>query len=77
MVSFRGQKKVWATPRSVSFTSLIPNFQRASPLLSYAESPPPPGVKHGVGAGADYSAPGRGLSFFKNAVLGLGSQLQP
>ena len=39
--------------------------------------PPPPGVKHGVGAGADYSAPGRGLSFFKNAVLGLGLQLQP
>ena len=33
MVSFRGQKKVWATPISVSFRGLI---------LSYADSPPPP-----------------------------------
>ena len=39
--------------------------------------PPPPRVKHEVGGGADYSAPGRGLSFFENAVLGLGLQLQP
>ena len=43
MVSFRGQKKAWATPRSVSFRGLIQNFQRASPPLSYAEFPPPPG----------------------------------
>ena len=43
MVSFRGQKKAWAPPRSVSFTGLIQNFRRASPPLSYAESPPPPG----------------------------------
>ena len=41
MVSFRGQKKAWATPRSVSFTGLIQNLRRASPPLSYAESPPP------------------------------------
>ena len=39
MVSFRGQKKAWAMPRSVSFTGLIQNFRRASPPLSYAESP--------------------------------------
>ena len=42
MVSFRGQKKAWATPRSVSFRGLIQNFRRAFPPLSYAESPPPP-----------------------------------
>ena len=42
MVSIRSQKKAWATPRSVSFTGLIQNFRRASPPLSYAESPPPP-----------------------------------
>ena len=41
MVSFRGQKKAWATPRSVSFRGLIQNFRRAFPPLSYAESPPP------------------------------------
>ena len=39
MVSFRGQKSL-ATPRSVSFRALIQNFQRASPPLSYTESPP-------------------------------------
>ena len=42
MVSFRGQKKAWATPRWVSFRGLIQNFRRASPPLSYAEFPPPP-----------------------------------
>ena len=41
MVSFRGQKKAWATLRSVSFLGLIQNFQRASPPLSCAESLPP------------------------------------
>ena len=40
MVSIRSQKKAWAMPRSVSFTGLIQNFRRASPPLSYAESPP-------------------------------------
>ena len=35
-----GVKKAWATPRSVSFRGLIQNFRRASPPLSYAESPP-------------------------------------
>ena len=40
MVSFRDQKKAWATPRSVSFRGLIQNFRRASPPFSYAESPP-------------------------------------
>ena len=40
MVSFQqGSKKAWATPRSVSFRGLIQNFRRASPPLSYAESP--------------------------------------
>ena len=43
MVSFRGQLKAWATPRSVSFRALIQNFRRASPPLSYAETPPPGG----------------------------------
>ena len=42
-VSFRGQKNAWATPRSVSFRGLIQNFPRASPPISYAESPPPGG----------------------------------
>ena len=43
MVSFRGKKKkAWATPRLVSFRGLIQNFSRASPPLSYAESPPGP-----------------------------------
>ena len=43
MISFRGQKKkARATPRSVSFKGLIQNFRRASPPLSYAESPPTP-----------------------------------
>ena len=42
MVSFRGQKKAWAPPRSVSFRGLIQNFRRTSPPLSYAESTPPP-----------------------------------
>ena len=37
VVSFRGQKKAWATPRSVSFRALIQNFPGASPPLSYAE----------------------------------------
>ena len=40
MVTFRGSKKAWATPRSVFFRGLIQNFGRASPPLSYAESPP-------------------------------------
>ena len=40
MVSFRGKKKAWVTPRSVSFRGLIQNFQRASPPLSYASPPP-------------------------------------
>ena len=44
MVSFRGQKKAWATPRSAYFRGLIQNFRRASPPLSYAEYPP--GLKH-------------------------------
>ena len=39
MVSFRDQKKTWATLRSVSFRGLIQNFWWASPPLSYAESP--------------------------------------
>ena len=41
MVSFGGQKKAWATPRSVSFRGFIENFRRASPPPSYAEFPPP------------------------------------
>ena len=40
MVSFRGQKKAWATSKLVSYRGLIQNFRRASPPLSYAESPP-------------------------------------
>ena len=44
MVSFRGHKKAWATPRSVYFRGFIQNFRRASPPLSYAEYPP--GLKH-------------------------------
>ena len=43
MVSFRGQKKGWATPRLISFRGLIQNFPRPSPPLSYW-SPPSPGV---------------------------------
>ena len=42
VVSFRGQKNAWATPRPVSFRGFIQNFRRASSPLSYAESPPPP-----------------------------------
>ena len=34
------QKIASATPRSVSFRGLIEKFRRASPPLSYAESPP-------------------------------------
>ena len=41
MVSFRGQEKASATPKSVPFRGLIQNFRRASPLLSYAKSLPP------------------------------------
>ena len=40
LVSFRGQKT------SVSFSGLIQKFWRASPPLSYAESPPPPPGNH-------------------------------
>ena len=43
--SLLGVKKGWATPRSVFLRGLIQNFRRASPPLSYAESPPP-GLKH-------------------------------
>ena len=39
MVSFWGPEKASATPISVSFRGLIQNFRRASPPLSYAESP--------------------------------------
>ena len=35
-------KKAWATPRSVSFRSLIQNVRLASPILWYEESSPPP-----------------------------------
>ena len=42
MVSFRGQKKLGPRPGSVSFRGVIQNCRRASPPLSYAESPPPP-----------------------------------
>ena len=38
--SLLGVKKDWVTPRSVSFRGLVQNFRRASPPLSYAESPP-------------------------------------
>ena len=40
--SLLGVKKscAWTTPRSVFFRGLIQNFRRASPPLSYAESPP-------------------------------------
>ena len=41
--SLLGVKKAWAAPRSVSFRALIQNFRRASPPLSHAEYPPPPG----------------------------------
>ena len=43
MVSFRGQKKLEPRPDWSPLGVLIQNFQRASPPLSYAESPPPPG----------------------------------
>ena len=39
MVSFRGPKKAWATPRSVSFRGLIQNCQQATAPLSYAVPP--------------------------------------
>ena len=48
MVSFGGQEKAWATPRSVSFRGLIQNFRRPSPPLSYAESPHPQGATSGT-----------------------------
>ena len=54
MVSFRGPKKAWATPRSVSFRGLIQNCQQATAPLSYAV--PPPG-------------PNTAASFEKNAIL--------
>ena len=38
----QGSRKAWAAPRSVSFWGLIQNFRRASPPLSYTDSPPPP-----------------------------------
>ena len=38
--SLLGVKKAWAPSRSVSFRGLIQNFRRASPPLSYTESPP-------------------------------------
>ena len=49
MVSFRGQKKLEPRPDWSPLGVLIQNFQRASPPLSYAESPPPPpgGAWHG------------------------------
>ena len=37
--SLLGVKEAWATPGSVSFRGLIQNFRRASPPLSYVESP--------------------------------------
>ena len=45
MVSFRGQKKLGPRPdRSpLAYRGLIQNFRRASPPLSNAESPHPPG----------------------------------
>ena len=39
MVSFRGQKKLGQRPDRSPFRGLIQNFRRASPPLSYAESP--------------------------------------
>ena len=41
MVSFRGQKKAWVTPRSVSFRGLIQNFRRANPSPFICGVPPP------------------------------------
>ena len=38
-MSLLGVKKAWATPRSVSFRSLIQNFRRASPPF-HMQSPP-------------------------------------
>ena len=40
MVSFRGQKKLGPRPDWSPLGGLIQNFRRASPPLSYAESPP-------------------------------------
>ena len=40
MVSFRGQKSLATTPRSVSFRGLIQDFRRAFSPLSCEESPP-------------------------------------
>ena len=39
MVSLRGQKKLAPRPDRSSFRGLIQNFRRASPPLSYGESP--------------------------------------
>ena len=41
--SLLGVKKAWGTPRLVSFRGLTQNFWRASPPLSYEESPAPRG----------------------------------
>ena len=46
MVSLRGQKKLGPRPDRSFFRGLIQNFRRASPPLSYAEPPPPPGSDH-------------------------------
>ena len=61
MVSFQGSKKACATPRSVSFRGLIQNFRRASPALSYAESPSPEDHGHDKVQGAS-------LAFFTSAT---------
>ena len=42
MIAFRGQKKVGPRPDWSPLGSLIQNFRRASPPLSYAEFPPGP-----------------------------------
>ena len=41
MVSFRGQKKAWPTPRLVSYKGLFQIFRRASPPL-HMQTPPLP-----------------------------------
>ena len=41
MASFRGPKKLGPGPDRSPLGGLIQNFQRASPSLSYAESPTP------------------------------------
>ena len=61
--SLLGVKNAWATPRSVSFSGLIQNFRRASPPLSYAESP--------RGEGTTLGARG-----FSGAVSGFGQVLK-